>query len=68
VLYITVGEDFSLKTFKIHIYGVVYITIGDALRTEGFVGQIDIFSFNLIQKTRVMYVTTCMCMCVSLLI
>jgi hypothetical protein len=31
------------------------------------VGQIDIFSFNLIKKIKVMYVTTCLCMCVSLL-
>jgi hypothetical protein len=31
------------------------------------VGQIDIFNFNLIQKIIVMYVTTCMCICVSLL-
>jgi hypothetical protein len=34
---------------------------------EEFVGQIGIFSFNLIQKITVMYVTTCMCMCISLL-
>jgi hypothetical protein len=31
------------------------------------VREIGIISFNLIQKTRVMYVMTCMCMCVSLL-
>jgi hypothetical protein len=31
------------------------------------VRKIVIFSFNLIQKTSVMYVTICMCMCVSLL-
>jgi hypothetical protein len=41
-------------------FEVVYMGV-DGVR------EIGIFSFNLIQKITVMYVTTCMCICVSLL-
>jgi hypothetical protein len=51
---------------KISIFYKIYGTNKNILIHQ-YVGEIDIFSFNLIQKITVMYVTTCMCICVSLL-
>jgi hypothetical protein len=57
VLIIPVGDSYSSLGIFVLTYLLILLYI---------VGEIGTFSFNLIQKITVMYVTTCMCICVSL--